>query len=104
MPIKSGIKFEDPPAEHRGRYDWAAIAADLRSRPGEWALIFERDKTTYANAFQLGLKDLPRDEFEARTSNTVPAVTKAEADELGIEPRPRLCSLWLRYNPKKESA
>lgn len=97
MPTKSGITFEEPPTEERGKYDWAAIAADLRTRPGEWAKIFDRDKTTYVSAFQQGLKDLPKDEFEARTDNSERGVTKAEARERGIQPVPRTCSLWLRY-------
>lgn len=102
MPTKSGITFEQPPTEERGKYDWAAIAADLRTRPGEWALIFDRDKTTFVNAFYLGLKDLPIGEFEARTSNSDRGVPKAQAEATGEQFVPRTCSLWLRYVGKNK--
>jgi hypothetical protein len=101
---KSGIKFEDPPNQREQRYDWAAIAADLRKRPGKWAKIFDRDKTTYVSAFYQGLKDLPVTEFEVRVSNTDRGITKADAENLGLAPVPRTCTMYLRYNPNKESA
>ena len=37
------IAWEDPPPRRRsaGRRDWSTVARELRSRPGEWARIFE---------------------------------------------------------------
>lgn len=99
---KSGIKFEDPPPKREQRYDWAKIAAKLRDRPGEWALVFEHDLTSLVTAFSLGgLKDLPPDEFEAQTSNNDRG-RPASGDDPGI---PRTCTLHMRYvGPNKEHA
>lgn len=35
----TGIKWQEPPSAPR--YDWDAIAEELRSNPGEWALVAE---------------------------------------------------------------
>lgn len=97
---KSGIQFKEPPERREQRYDWAAIAEDLRSRPGEWALIFEQDRTSLVTSFRLGgYKDLPVEEFEYMTNHN----TREFYDEDG-EYHPRMCSMWLRYNPAKERA
>lgn len=87
----STVKFGNPPPpRERAPYDWQKIAAKLRKKPGEWALIFEADKTTYASAIRIsGIQYLrPADGFEVRTTNNV-----RPAGE------PRICDLWLRYNP-----
>lgn len=83
------IKFGEPPEKQTHQYDWAAVAAGLRAKPGEWGLIFTQGLTSTANAVRQGLKDLPLDEFEVRTANNT-------ADS------PRRCDLWLRYKPKNE--
>lgn len=90
---KSGIKFKEPPAAREQRYDWAAIAKDLRSRPGEWALIFEDDLTSLVTSFRLdGYKDLPTSEFEYRTSNNRREYTDDDGNY-----HARRCSMWLRF-------
>lgn len=106
--MKSDIQFSDnPPPERVRRYDWDAIAKKLRARPGKWALIYRNDLTSLATSFRLGgYKALPPDEFEIRTENGTRGITKAQAAELGVEPEPRRCDLWMRYvgpaNKKKE--
>ena len=90
----SVVSWELPPlseAEERVRYDWTKIAAQLRRRPGEWAKIFEDDRTSVVNAIRQGaVKSLhPDSGFEVRTRNNVR--------------RPvRKCSLYLRYVPEKD--
>lgn len=40
----SDLKWQDPPPNAAGRpslTDWRAVAAALRERPGEWALVVE---------------------------------------------------------------
>src|SRR5262245_34073591 len=87
----SGVTWEEPPIVVRTRYDWQAIADQLKERPGEWAKIFERDRTSIVNAIrQGGVRCLaPRLGFEVRTRNN--------------ERYPvRMCSLYLRYNPERD--
>jgi len=86
--VISNVDFgRSPPA--RDRYDWEAIALQLRQRPGEWALVFEHGKTSIANAIrQGGIASLqPEAGFEVRTTNNK------------REPM-RTCTLWLRWNPR----
>jgi len=35
------IKFEEPQPNPRKRHDWESIAAQLKARPNEWAVIAE---------------------------------------------------------------
>lgn len=87
------VKFGDPPQPRQpAPYNWSDIAAQLRRRPGEWALIFENDKTSYVTSIRLnGISALRRDKgFEVRTENNK------------RQPPPRTCDLWLRYNPDKD--
>jgi len=83
------VTFEDPPPKNL-RYDWTAIADQLREHPGKWALVFARDRTSIANAVRYGqIAALHPDlGFEARTANNV------------REPV-RMCSLYLRYVPER---
>lgn len=85
----SQVKWQAPPAG-KVKYDWGKIAVRLRTKPGEWALVFQQDRLSVANAIRSGrVKDIrPEDGFEVRTANTITTV------------RPRVCSLYLRYNPK----
>lgn len=93
-PISSGddavsqVKWEPPPG--KVKYDWAKIATRLRSKPGEWAQVYAKDRVTVANAVRSGsIKHVrPADGFEVRTANT---------DTLA---KPPVCSLYLRYTGK----
>ena len=90
---KAAVKFGDPPPERKpAPYDWPKIADKLRAKPGEWALIFKQDKASYATAIRIkGIKALHPDKgFEVRTENNVRT------------PSPRICDLWMRYNPEKD--
>ena len=82
------MTWENPPV--RQRYDWQAIAEQLKSRPMEWANVFDEDRTSLATAIRnKGIKALnPDDGFEVKTSNNVRGV-------------PRTCTMYLRYNPEK---
>ena len=89
----SPVKFGEPPAAREpAPYDWDRIAGDLRSRPGEWGEVFKQDKTSYVTAIRLnGIKALRWDKgFEVRTANN------------RREPAPRICDLWMRYNPEHD--
>jgi len=64
------------------------IAAKLKTQPGEWAKVFDTDKTSIVNAIRQGnVKAIrPEDGFQIRTTNNVR--------------RPvRTCSLYMRYVP-----
>jgi hypothetical protein len=88
--VKAPVSWEEPPSKET-RYDWSAIAAQLRERPMEWAKIFECDRTSLATAIRIdGIKALPTSEFDVRTRNN----KRGE---------PRTCTMFLRYNPKKVS-
>lgn len=87
---KSDIQFGDPPFK-RVRYDWKAIADQLRERPMEWACVFEQGPISTANAVRQGSVKLlaPDLGFEVTTTNNQ------------RDPK-RTCDLWVRYNPDKE--
>jgi hypothetical protein len=82
----------EQPSSKEVIYDWESIAEQLRSRPGEWAKIFDWDRTSVANAVRQGsVKALrPDDGFETRTRNN----TRAPV---------RMCTLFMRYNPKSSN-
>jgi hypothetical protein len=88
---KSEVVWEPPPPEQRKRYDWNKIAAKLKRRPGEWAKVFEQDRTSVVNAIRQGaVKSLHPDlGFEVRTRNNVRAPI-------------RKCDLYLRYVPERD--
>jgi hypothetical protein len=82
------VSFEEP--NFKIQYDWRAIAAQLRTRPMEWAKIFAADRVSVVNAIRLGQVEPVRPSlgFEVKTTN----------NKRGI---PRTCDLWMRYNPDK---
>jgi hypothetical protein len=93
---KSKVVFGEPPPARVQRYDWDKIADTLRSKPGEWAKVFEKDKTSLATSIRInGIRALkPSKGFEVRTENNTrgnPATGE-----------PRMCTMWLRYNPEKD--
>lgn len=85
------ITFTEPPA--RIRYDWAAIADQVRERPMSWALVFTQDRTSVVNAIRMGgiAAVHPDLGFETLTTNNV------------REPI-RKCDLYIRWNPDKVNA
>lgn len=90
--MSSTVKWTDPPPQRSRRYDWDKIAAKLRKRPGEWAKVFDDDKASIATAIRAGAIRVltPSKGFEVRTANNV------------REPE-RRCSMWVRYNPEKDT-
>lgn len=72
------------------KYDWSAIADDLRADPNQWHLIFEQDRSSVAHAVRQGsiAAVRPSDGFEVTTRNN----TRGS---------PRLCDLYLMYVPPK---
>lgn len=87
---KSEVVWESPPPIGQGRYDWGVIAEKLKTQPGEWAKIFDGDKTSIVNAIRQGnIKAVrPEDGFQVRTANNVR--------------RPvRMCTLYMRYSPER---
>ena len=84
---KSEVTWESPPVK-QGRYDWAIIAEKLKTQPGEWAKVFDEDKTSIVNAIRQGKIAVlrPEDGFQVRTANN----TRSPV---------RTCTLYLRYNP-----
>lgn len=83
------VVWENPP-ETRRRYDWQAIADQLRERPMEWAKVFDNDRTSLATAIRnRGIKALdPALGFQVKTTNNTRGT-------------PRTCTMYLRYNPEK---
>lgn len=83
------VQFGEPPV--KTRYDWWAIAEQLRSRPGEWAMVFEGGLTSTVNAIRQGHVNAVRSDlgFEITTLNNT-------------REQPRTCDLWMRYNPDKK--
>jgi hypothetical protein len=91
------VAWEKPPVPRDTQYDWAASAGQWRARPGEWAKVFDRDRTSLANAIRInGIKDLlPSHGFEVQTANN-----RRVDPELGDR---RSCTMFLRYNPDKDT-
>jgi hypothetical protein len=85
---KSEVTWESPPPIGQGRYDWAVIAEKLMTQPGEWAKVFDKDKTSIVNAIRQGkIRAVRRDlGFEVQTANN-------------IRKPVRTCSLYMRYVP-----
>lgn len=78
------VRPSEPP-ERPVKYDWAAIADQLRAEPGVWHLIFEKGPASTAGAVRAGhMVALPPDEFEVQTSNNV-------------RTSPRTCTMHMRY-------
>lgn len=88
----SEVVWESPPPIGQGRYDWEVIADKLMTQPGEWAKVFDKDRTSIVNAIRQGKILVLRPElgFQIRTANNV-------RDPI------RTCSLYLRYNPPKKT-
>ena len=88
--MKDEVTWEEPPPG-RQRYDWAAIAEQLRERPNTWAKVFESDRASLATAIRIrGIQALlPEKGFEVRTANNT-------------RDTPRICTMYLRYNPEKD--
>jgi hypothetical protein len=86
----SAVEWRQPPVV--GKYDWAKIADQLRKRPMEWARVFEQDRAAISNAVKQGSVTVVHPDlgFEFRTAKN------------HREP-PRLCDLYMRYNPDKVS-
>ena len=88
--VKADVTWENPPPG-RQRYDWAAIAEQLRERPLQWAKIFDQDRASLATAIRInGIQALlPEKGYEVRTANNT-------------RETPRTCTMYLRYNPEKD--
>jgi hypothetical protein len=73
-------------------YDWDAIAEDAMTHPMRWGLVFDHGRVSVANAIrQDNIKAVTSDQgFEVKTENNT-------RDPV------RMCTLWLRYNPDKDT-
>lgn len=90
------VQWEEPPPGRSQRYDWEDIAEQLRKKPGVWGKVFDRDRTSLAASIRIdGIRALsPTKGFEVRTRNNI----RSDPDFDGA----RSCTLYLRYNPKKD--
>lgn len=63
------IKWEEPPADGRRQTRWDLVAAALRERPGEWAMVKENTSSSTAVNISLGrlISFRPAGAFEARS-------------------------------------
>lgn len=85
------MKFVDTAPERQASVDWAGIAHALRTADWpKWAL-FEGVNVSMPNTIRNGVKALPMDQFQMRTSNNTSG------------PK-RTCDLYLRYVPEKHRA
>ena len=86
------VIWETPP-ERPHRYPWDEIAEELRTRPMEWAKIYEQDRATVATAIRAGSIAAVHPDlgFESQTRNN----TRGTGT--------RTCDLYLRWNPEKEN-
>lgn len=91
--LSVGEGWSDPPPRPQ-RYDWGAIAARLKRKPGKWYKVFERDRASLVVALRQGsIKAMnPAEGFEFRTSNG----TRSET--------PRTCTLHARYVPEMDQS
>lgn len=92
-PLVADVTWEDLPPPTGATYDWTAIASALKSRPGEWAKVFENDRASLAVAIRQGSVNALRPDlgFESRTRNNVRS------------PR-RTCTLYMRWVDPSQKA
>lgn len=92
--MTGGMTWETPPPSTR--YDWAAIARELRAHPGDWLKVFDEGPVSAVNAIRqssvAALTPIRRLRethagFEVRTRNNVSGP-------------PRICTLYLRWMPE----
>jgi len=66
--------WQDTPPPERARYDWPAITAKLRRRPGKWLLIGEQIPRSVQSAVHRGhiavLRDDPNWDYDIRCRRT----------------------------------
>lgn len=88
---KTKLVKGDPPNLERVRYDWQAIVKQLEADPMTWYKIFDNGHIAPVNSIRQGHTKaaLPQHGIDVRTANNV------------VGP-PRMCSLWLRYNPDND--
>jgi hypothetical protein len=90
------VRFGTPPPA-RARYDWVEIARKAKARPMEWGEVFKQDMVAIRNSIAQGhtLPVHPALGFETRTANNTRGRPATEEDP----GEPRLCDLWIRFNP-----
>ena len=89
---RADITWEAPP-ESGVKYDWEKIAALLKTEPGKWARIFDKDRVSVVNAIRQGSVQAVRPDlgFQVRTTNN---------DRQAV---PRTCTLYMRYDPDRDT-
>lgn len=89
--MTNGMSWQNPPPN--GRYDWAAITAELRAHPNEWLLVFEDGPVSVINALRqdsvravtpMRRRNQEVEGYEVMTRNNRPGP-------------PRMADLYLRY-------
>lgn len=97
---RSKVTVEEPPETRpdRGRYDWAAISAQVKENAGHWVKVFDSDSTSLTTMIRNGdVASLrPADGFTVTTRNN-----KRSMEE-GREVR--TCSLYLKWTKPKRGA
>lgn len=89
-PPVSDVVWEAP-VELRVRYDWQALAGKMRSKPGEWAKIFDDDRTSLVNAIRQG-----------KVAALHPDLGFQVLTRKNVRTPIRKCALYMRYVPKGE--
>lgn len=84
------------PPEPARRYDWEAIAEELRADPNEWHLVFTQDRHSLVIAINKG------NIAAFNKSNEFHVKTRANANRNGDGPR--MCDLYMQYVPNKKGA
>lgn len=82
------VEWTEPPPHTR--FDWYAVADQMREKPNEWARVFTDGPVSLVNSLRQGVQALPPEEFKFRTSNNNKTA------------RPRTCDLWIMYTPRKK--
>ena len=93
QPLVKKISWEDPPRARRDMNDWPSLARKLRTRPGQWAKVWDDGPISVVNAIRQGgiVALAPEKGFQARTRNN-------HVNEDGS----RSCTLYLRYVPNED--
>lgn len=89
---QTSVEWEQPPPSQKNRYDWVAIAEQLKAHPLEWGKVFDKDRISVVNAVRQGdIKPLHPDlGFVVRTTNNVRSPQ-------------RVCTMYLMYDPAKDT-
>ena len=87
----NGVAWEPPP-DNPDKPDWEGVAKELKRHPMEWMKVYTNNLTSWYTAVHTGHIAVvhPDKGFETSTTDNT-------------RDTPRTCTLYMRFNPERES-